>query len=130
MNHKEVREVYNASVDKAFEDMANIVMQTVADYWGVTIDDIKHSVRDKGVIIMRHETQYLMKKLIPKIPLACVGRFTGNGKPKDHATVLHAFRKVSRELEATTMKGRPAYPDLHERIDDLTMRIKCNFIFQ
>jgi len=107
-------------IDKAYEIEANCVLKIVADYWGVPVDYIKECKRNRSRIIMRHESQYLMKKLIPSMPLASIGRFTGNGKPKDHATVLYACRMVEKDLTATTFKGKLAEPERVKRVAELS----------
>ncbi len=61
----------------------------------VTIDDIRSARRQRAIVHARHLGMYLSKMLTTK-SLGEIGRFFGN---RDHATVLHAFRKIKKLMD-------------------------------
>ena len=74
---------------------AEEIIKRVANYFNVRINDIKSSQRKKTLTLPRHVAMYLCRHLTslsyPEIGLAFGG--------KDHATVMHAERKIKKEKE-------------------------------
>ncbi|AQS57761.1 chromosomal replication initiator protein DnaA [Desulforamulus ferrireducens] len=88
-----------------------LIMQTVADFYGLRVDDLKNKKRTRSVAFPRQVAMYLSRELtdlsLPKIGDAFGGR--------DHTTVLHACDKIVSDL--------PMDPVLQETIKELKKRI-------
>ncbi len=72
----------------------DMVQKEVAAYYGMALIDLKNKKRNKNVVLPRQVAMYLTRKLtthsLPEIGAAFGG--------KDHTTVLHACKKVEKEL--------------------------------
>ncbi len=72
-----------------------IIQQQVAAYFKIPINELKTKKRNKQIILPRQVAMYLSRKLtthsLPEIGAAFGG--------KDHTTILHAYKKVEKELE-------------------------------
>ena len=68
------------------------IQKLVASHYRINLDDILSSRRTKTVVNPRQIAMYLAKVLTPK-SLQEIGRRFGG---RDHATVLHAVRKIER----------------------------------
>ena len=71
------------------------IKKIVANYYGVTIKDIDSTKRNRNFAYPRQIAMYLCKEMtdssLPKIGKAFGG--------KDHTTVLHAHKKIAKEIE-------------------------------
>ena len=98
--------------DEGPEITAAQIMNVVASYFGVTIDDLCGSSRSRVLVTARQIAMYLCRELtdlsLPKIGQAFGGR--------DHTTVMHADRKIR-----TLMAERRS---LYNQVSDLTSRIR------
>jgi chromosomal replication initiator protein len=70
------------------------IQRKVADFFGVSVSDLKAKTRTKAVALPRQIAMYLARQLT-HASLAEVGRSFGG---KDHTTVLHAVDKISALL--------------------------------
>src|SRR5256886_17343004 len=70
------------------------IVETVARYYGVPLDQIKGKARDKQVVLPRQIAMYLMPEET-KAPLLRIGEALGG---RDHSTVLHGCEKIQREM--------------------------------
>ncbi|MBI2205488.1 MAG: chromosomal replication initiator protein DnaA [Candidatus Rokubacteria bacterium] len=70
------------------------IQRKVADFFGVTVTDLKAKNRTKAVALPRQVAMYLARQLTHS-SLAEVGRAFGG---KDHTTVLHAVEKIGSLL--------------------------------
>lgn len=63
----------------------------------ISLADIESSKKTSGIALTRHVMMYSLRMLLRygKNSLPVVGRRMGN---RDHATVLHAYRKISKRL--------------------------------
>lgn len=88
-----------------------LIMQNVADFYGLKVEDLKAKKRTRSVAFPRQVAMYLTRELtdlsLPKIGDEFGGR--------DHTTVLHACDKIVSEL--------PSDPVLQETIKELRKRI-------
>jgi chromosomal replication initiator protein len=66
------------------------ILDAVGQRYGVSADDLRSGKRFASLVHARHVGMYLSKTLTSQ-SVADVGRFYGN---RDHATVLHAARKI------------------------------------
>ncbi len=83
------------------------IIKTVSRHFGVSKPDILSQRRHRSVVWPRQIGMYLSKQLTAR-SLPEIGRRFGN---RDHTTVLHAIRKIDRELEAN--------PRLRDELEDL-----------
>jgi chromosomal replication initiator protein len=67
------------------------ILQAVSQHFGISADELRGDKRHAAIVHARHAGMYLSKHLTSK-SVAEIGRFYGN---RDHATVLHATRKLS-----------------------------------
>lgn len=90
---------------------AALIMQTVANFYGLRIEDLKAKKRTRSVAFPRQVAMYLARELtdlsLPKIGDEFGGR--------DHTTVLHACDKIIADM--------PGDPVLQETIKELKKRI-------
>ncbi|RYD05613.1 hypothetical protein N752_08425 [Desulforamulus aquiferis] len=88
-----------------------LIMQTVADFYGLRIEDLKAKKRTRSVAFPRQVAMYLTRELtdlsLPKIGDEFGGR--------DHTTVLHACDKILGDASGD--------PVLQETIKELRKRI-------
>ena len=74
------------------------ILRIVSRHYAVTRADIVSQRRHRSVVWPRQIGMYLAKQLTSR-SLPEIGRRFGD---RDHTTVLHAIRKIDRELEANT----------------------------
>jgi chromosomal replication initiator protein len=70
------------------------IVETVARYYGVPLDQIKGKARDRQVVLPRQIAMYLMREET-EAPLMRIGEALGG---RDHSTVLHGCEKIEREM--------------------------------
>jgi hypothetical protein len=78
----------------AYPSIAEI-LEAVANYFRVSVMDLKSARRTHDVVLPRHIAMYLSKELTP-FSLPVIGRHIGG---KDHTTVLNGVRKVTRLVQ-------------------------------
>lgn len=71
------------------------IQKVVADYYKLSVDDLKSKKRTDNIAIPRQIAMYLCRILTDESSTRIGAEFGG----KDHATVLHAFEKISREKD-------------------------------
>jgi len=67
-----------------------MIQKTIADYYGMRVQDLKSRNNSKSVAMPRQICMYLCKK-ITRMSLPQIGREFGN---KHHTTVLHSINKI------------------------------------
>ena len=88
------------------------VMEAVAAYYSVSVEDLKGPRRSRDVAVPRQIAMYIAREVVAA-PLTMIGdAFGGRG----HSTVNHACQKVSGD-----MKTSPALTTL---ISDLTQQLQ------
>ncbi|HKC91072.1 MAG TPA: helix-turn-helix domain-containing protein, partial [Candidatus Limnocylindria bacterium] len=70
------------------------IVETVAKYYGVPLDQIKGKARDRQVVLPRQIAMCLMREET-EAPLMRIGEALGG---RDHSTVLHGCEKIEREM--------------------------------
>lgn len=83
------------------------IIKTVSRHFGVSKPDILSQRRHRSVVWPRQIGMYLSKQLTAR-SLPEIGRRFGN---RDHTTVLHAIRKIDKELAGN--------PRLRDELEDL-----------
>ena len=70
------------------------IVRAVADYYGVNLDQLRSSKRDRAIVVPRQIAMFLIREETD-ISLLRIGAELGG---RDHSTVLHACDKINREL--------------------------------
>jgi hypothetical protein len=88
-----------ASVTRVKFDYSHVtarqVATVVADFFGLTLNDLQSHTRTKDLVYARHIAMYLARKMTPR-SLPAIGRTFGG---RDHTTVLHACEKIEALLK-------------------------------
>ena len=94
------------------EITADQIMASTADYFGVSLEDLRGNSRSRVLVNARQVAMYLCRELtdlsLPRIGQAFGGR--------DHTTVMHADRKIRQQMAERR--------SLYNQIAELTNRIK------
>ena len=72
-----------------------LVMEVVANHYGVAVEDIKSTKRNREVAVPRQIIMYLCRKLTD-CPLKSIGIAVGG---KDHSTISHGIEKIEKEIK-------------------------------
>ena len=78
------------------------VLSAVARYFSIDKSTLKGKKRDRTTAQARHVSMYLLREEV-QLPLATIGRVMGG---RDHTTVIHACRRIGKQLEADTRLRR------------------------
>jgi chromosomal replication initiator protein len=71
------------------------LLQIVAEFYGLKLQELTGSSRKKELVIPRQVAMYLLREeLDASFPL--IGKELGN---RDHTTAMHAWRKIKKEVE-------------------------------
>ena len=90
------------SPDEKKEVTPALIIDTVAEHFGITPDDIKGNKRNSEIVRPRQIAMYLCRHLTD-VPLKQIGQIMGK---KDHTTVLHGVKTITNELEhSETLKN-------------------------
>ena len=87
------------------------IQKTVAGFYKLTVSELKSPRRLKNIAMPRQIAMYLCKKLVKASYPELGGKFGG----KDHTTVIHACRKIERQLKVD--------PELQDEIAALEKEI-------
>ncbi|RMI42132.1 chromosomal replication initiator protein DnaA [Streptomyces triticirhizae] len=98
--------------DATPEITADAITSAVADYFGLTIEDLAGSSRSRILVTARQIAMYLCRELTD-LSLPKIGQHFGG---RDHTTVMHADRKI-RALMAERRS-------IYNQVTELTNRIK------
>src|SRR2546430_2509985 len=71
------------------------IQETVADYYQISIDDMKSKRRDKHIVFPRQVAMFLVREETPSA-LPAIGQAFGG---RDHTTALHSIEKILDELK-------------------------------
>jgi chromosomal replication initiator protein len=96
------------------EITSSVIMEVTATFFGVTMDDLCGTSREKVFVTARQMAMYLCRELTD-LSLPKIGQQFGN---RDHTTVMHADRKI-RTLMA---QDRAVY----NQVAELTQRVRSN----
>ena len=91
--------------EKALKDMISpnetkkvtpeLIIQIVAEHYGITTNDIISDKRNKEYVIPRQIAMYLCREMTAT-RLKVIGQYLGN---RDHSTILYGCEKISKEIE-------------------------------
>ena len=94
------------------EITAAMVVTQTADYFGLTIEDLRSKDRAQTMVHARHIGMYLCRELI-EMSTTKIGKEFGG---KDHTTVMSASRKISTQMAERR--------DTYNQVQEITARIK------
>jgi len=89
------------------------IARLVAEFFGLTLNDLQSATRKKDLVYARHIAIYLARQLTPK-SLPAIARALGG---RDHTTILYAYEKVKR-LRATDRQVRSDIETLRVMLED------------
>ncbi|WP_306215329.1 chromosomal replication initiator protein DnaA [Actinoplanes sp. RD1] len=96
------------------EITADQIMASTADYFGVSLEDLRGHSRSRVLVNARQVAMYLCRELT-ELSLPRIGQAFGG---RDHTTVMHADRKIRQHMAERR--------SLYNQIAELTNRIKQN----
>ncbi len=88
------------------------IIEVVADYYNLTVYQLKGSARTSQLALARHISMYLIRTMLD-IPFKKIGQTFGG---KDHSTVMSAVEKVETNLKTN--------PQLAQAVKDIEQRLK------
>jgi chromosomal replication initiator protein len=94
------------------EITADQIMASTADYFGVSLEDLRGHSRSRVLVNARQVAMYLCRELTD-LSLPRIGQHFGG---RDHTTVMHADRKIRQQMAERR--------SLYNQIAELTNRIK------
>ena len=91
---------------------AELIMQTVSDYYGLTMDDITGPTRKREITVPRQIAMFLTREMTG-MSLPQIGHVFGG---RDHTTVLHSCKTVEANMTANT--------DVRAVVEDIKQLVK------
>ena len=88
-SHRILRDIIPEDV--AAPPSMEFIQQVVADYYSLSLDEMKGRRRDKHIVFPRQVAMYLIREETAS-SLPAIGQAFGG---KDHTTVLHAYEKIA-----------------------------------
>ena len=76
----------------------DFIQKSVADYYGIQVDELKDKTRKKEIVIARQVAMYFCKDFTNH-SLKSIGYHFGG---RDHSTVIHAIQTVNDIMETDT----------------------------
>ena len=89
------------------------IAQTVAEYFDITVDNLKSPARSQNISAARRYTIYLAREMT-KMSYEEIAKFLN----KKHPTMLYSYEKIVEEADRNT--------EVKEIIRELKQAIKCN----
>ena len=71
------------------------IQETVADFYQISVEDMKSKRRDKHIVFPRQVAMYVVREETPS-SLPAIGQAFGG---RDHTTALHSIEKILNELK-------------------------------
>ena len=82
--------------DEKREVTPELIIQTVAEHYGITMADIAGNKRNNEIVIPRQIAMYLCRKMTDA-SLKSIGSLLGK---RDHTTIINGQKKIEEELKA------------------------------
>jgi len=98
------REINENLIDEALFDMSqagtrkvtiDVVLKTVAEYYKISVQDLKSKNRSAKIAGPRHVAMYICKYIVDDASSPMIGRELGG---RDHSTVLHGIKEVENKM--------------------------------
>ena len=87
------------SSDNRREVTPELILDIVADHFGITVADLKNKKRDSEIAVPRQICMYLMRTMTDTA-LKGIGAVLGG---KDHSTVKYGVEKIAKDIESDEM---------------------------
>ena len=87
------------SSDNRREVTPELILDIVADHFGITVADLKSKKRDSEIAVPREICMYLMRTMTDTA-LKGIGAVLGG---KDHSTVKYGVEKIAKDIESDEM---------------------------
>ena len=84
------------SPDEKKEVTPALIVNTVAEHFHVSVDDIRSNKRNNEIVVPRQIAMYLCREMLDA-PLTGIGKMMGD---RDHTTVMHGIEKIEKEMSA------------------------------
>ena len=107
--------IYGHRIDK--------IIQVVSEHTQMTDKEIRSKRRYRDVVRARRLAQFLIRENTP-CTLSVIGELTGNGRPWDHASVLHNINVQKGLITLCHRNGDLVYPEAKAEIDELRCKVK------
>ena len=91
------------------------IKNKVSQYYGIDVEEMGLKKRTNEIAYPRQVAMYICRVVIPDIPLSVVGKHFGG---RDHTTVMHAEKKISKEIKQNR--------EIKERIEHIINDLKNN----
>lgn len=92
MDQKDFEHILNNTEEKTDHELTpEYILKSVADHFGVSIDDLKGTKRHQSIVRPRQMAMYLCRHLLG-VSFPALGHIFGG---KDHSTVLYSVKKVN-----------------------------------
>ena len=98
--------------DEKREVTPELIIQTVAEHYGITMNDIAGNKRNNEIVIPRQIAMYLCRKMTD-VSLKNIGMLLGK---RDHTTIINGEKKIEAELKANNAS-------IKNNIDIITKKI-------
>ena len=85
------------SPDESRPITPQVIIDTVAEHFGITSADICSNKRSSEIVIPRQIVMYLCRHLLD-IPLKSIGTYIGK---RDHSTVIYGVKKIETDLQTS-----------------------------
>ena len=89
----------------------DLIINIVADHFGVSVADIKSSKRNSELVLPRQIFMYLCREMID-IPFTSIASILGK---KDHSTIMHGVKKIKNEINTSD--------DIKNKVDIIKKKI-------
>lgn len=83
------------SPNETKEVTPELIIQVVADHFGITPLDISSQKRNKEVVVPRQIVMYLCR-CMTDTPLQAIGKYLGG---RDHTTIIHGHDKIAADIQ-------------------------------
>ncbi|MBD5525892.1 MAG: chromosomal replication initiator protein DnaA [Lachnospiraceae bacterium] len=97
--------------DHPKEVTPSLIIEVVAEHFGVNPDDITSKKRNSEFVLPRQISMYLCR-VLTDTSLSNIGKYLGK---KDHTTVMHGIQKIASEIETNE--------DLKNKVDIIKKKI-------
>lgn len=105
-----LKEIFDSKRHKQIT--AELIMSTVCDYYGLTMDDLTGPTRKREITVPRQIAMYLTREMTG-MSLPQIGNVFGG---RDHTTVLHSCKTVEANMTVNT--------DIRAVVEDIKILVK------
>ena len=107
---RDLKEIFDSKRHKQIT--SELIMQTVSDYYGLSMDDMTGPTRKREITVPRQIAMYLTREMTG-MSLPQIGTVFGG---RDHTTVLHSCKTVEANMTANT--------DIKAVVEDIKTLVK------